>query len=125
MSSAPIDPGIARRIAENESRFRDANERIEDAAQRLEPDALSIPFVCECGRPECFQTLRLTLMEYELARETPRYFVCAPGHQLTHGGLGRVVLETKRFVITEKTGDAGAIAEERDPRQEEERERTG
>jgi hypothetical protein len=125
MSSAPIDPGIARRIAENESRFRDANEKIEKAAQRLEPDAPSVPFVCECGRPDCFQTLRLTIVEYELARENPRYFVCVPGHEFTDGGLGRLVRETSGFVVAEKTGVAGAVAEERDPRQEEEIERTG
>ena len=51
MSSLPTDPEIARRIGENEARFRDANERIEAAAEQLEPQALMMPFVCECGRP--------------------------------------------------------------------------
>jgi hypothetical protein len=124
MTSSPTDPGMARRMAENESRFRDANEKIEEAARRLEPDGPSIPFVCECGRPDCFQTLRLTLDDYGLARENPRYFICVPGHQLTGNGLGRIVHETSKFVIAEKTGVAGAVAEERDPGQEE-REHTG
>ncbi len=124
MSSSPTDPGMARRIAENEARFRDANEKIEAAFERLEPTTRSIPFVCECGRPDCFQVLRLTFAEYELARQNPRYFVCAPGHQLTGPGLGRTVQETRKFVIAEKIGAAGAVAEERDPRQEES-ERTG
>ena len=120
----PTDPEMARRIAENESRFRAANEKIEAAVQRLEPSAQTIPFVCECGRPDCLQTLRLTVAEYELARAHPRYFVCAPGHPLTGSGLGHVVEERRNFVISEKTGAAGAVAEERDPRQEE-REGTG
>ena len=90
---------MARRIAENEARFRDANEKIEAAVKRLEPSAVTIPFVCECGRPDCLQTLRLTVAEYELARQNPRYFACAPGHQLTGPGLGRLVEERGNFVI--------------------------
>ena len=117
------DPAMARRIAENEARFRDANEKIEGAFERLEPNTHSIPFVCECGRPDCFQIVRLTFEEYERVRQHPRHFACAPGHQITGEGLGRVVQETSSFVISEKTGLAGAVAEDLDPR-EEEREET-
>ena len=112
------EPGIARQIAENEARFRDANEKIEATFERLEPHVRTIPFVCECGRPDCFEILRLTLAEYESVRQHPRHFACAPGHPLTGEGLGRVVQENSKFVISEKTGVAGAVAEERDPRQE-------
>jgi hypothetical protein len=111
-----MDPGTARRIAENESRFREANEKIEDAALRLEPDANTLPFVCECGRSECLQTIRLSLGDYEQARQEGTFFVCAPGHEITGEGVGRVVRRTNDFVIMEKLGVAGAIAEERDPR---------
>lgn len=120
---SPPDPGMARRIAENEARFRNANEKIEAAFERLEPNSHSIPFVCECGRPDCFQIIRLTFEEYELVRQHPRHFACAPGHQITGEGLGRLVQENRTFVISEKTGLAGAVAEELDPR-EEEREQT-
>ena len=112
------DPGMARQIAENEARFRDANERIEAAFERLEPNVQTIPFVCECGRPDCLQILRLTLKQYESVRQHPRYFACAPGHQITGEGLGRVVQEHSTFVVAEKTGVAGAVAEDHDPRQE-------
>jgi hypothetical protein len=111
-----MDPATARRIAENESRFREANEKIEDAALRLEPDATTLPFVCECGRSECLQTIRLSLRDYEQARQQGTFFVCAPGHEITGEGVGRVVRQTDDFVIMEKLGLAGAIAEERDPR---------
>lgn len=113
------EPEMARRIAENEARFRDANEKIEAAFERLEPNAQTAPFVCECGRPDCFQIIRLTLAEYELVREHPRHFACAPGHHMIGEGLGRVVQEYSTFVITEKTGVAGAVATERDPREDE------
>ena len=118
------DPGMARQIAENEARFRDANERIEAAFERLEPNVQTIPFVCECGRPDCLQILRLTLKQYESVRQHPRYFACAPGHQITGEGLGHVVEEHSTFVVAEKTGVAGAVAEDRDPRQED-RQNTG
>ena len=111
-----VDDEMARRIAENEARFRDANERIEDAVLRLEPNAETIPFVCECGRPECLTTLRLTIAEYEAAREDPRFFLCEPGHEILGSRLGRVVRETPKVVIVEKLGEAGRVAEERDPR---------
>ncbi len=117
--TARSEAEMARRIGENEARFRDANEKIEDAALRLQPDMNTLPFVCECGRPKCLQSLRLTIGEYELARQTATFFVCSPGHQITENGVGRVVHETDRFVIMEKLGEAGAVAEARDPRQEE------
>jgi hypothetical protein len=111
-----VDAETARRTAENEARFRDANERIEDAVLRLEPNATTIPFVCECGRPECLTTLRLTIADYEAARENPRYFLCEPGHAILGPGLGRVVREASNVVIVEKLGEAGWVAQQRDPR---------
>lgn len=111
-----IDVETARRIGENESRFRSANEKIETAALRIEADAPTVPFVCECGRRECYVTLRLALDEYEQAREHPRRFVCCPGHEIIGSGLGRVVLVTDRYVIMEKLGVAGDVAEALDPR---------
>lgn len=114
-----VSPAVARRIAENESRFRDANERIEEAVLEHEITAFTMPFVCECGREECLKTLRLTLAEYELARQEPRFFLCIPGHEVLGAGIGRLVRETSKFVIVEKVGVAGAVAEERDPRKEE------
>ncbi len=111
-----VSPAAARRIAENESRFRDANERIEEAVLTHEVTSFTMPFVCECGREECLKILRLSLAEYELARQGPRFFLCAPGHEIVGQGIGRIVRESSKFVIVEKIGVAGAVAEERDPR---------
>ena len=113
---ATISDESARRIGENEARFRDANERIEDAVLRLETTAFTLPFVCECGRAECLKTMRLTVSEYELAREDPRYFICIPGHQIVAPDLGRVVRKEPKFVIVEKLGEAGKVAQDLDPR---------
>ena len=111
-----VDTEAARRLAENEARFREANEKIEEAILRLEADAPSVPFVCECGRPECFETVRVTCAEYERARQNPRSFLCSPGHEIIGPGLGRVLESTSRSVIMEKLGVAGEVAEDLDPR---------
>jgi hypothetical protein len=39
----------AERVAENQSRFREANEQIELAAERA-PLLVPVPFLCECPR---------------------------------------------------------------------------
>jgi hypothetical protein len=111
-----LGDAVVLRIAENEARFRDANEHIEKAVLRLEADAATLPFVCECGRPDCLETMRLTIDEYEQARDNPRCFICSPGHEIVGANLGRVLRETTKFVIVEKIGDAGAVAAQRDPR---------
>ena len=110
-----FDAETQRRIAENESRFRNANERIEDAAIRLGAGRETLPFVCECGRLECLQIIRLTVDEYERAREMPTFFLCAPGHAITTGGVGRIVQESDSFAIVEKLGVAAEVAEAEDP----------
>jgi hypothetical protein len=116
--TAHVEDETKRRIAENESRFRAANERIEAGWRRLGAADQTIPFVCECGRLECLLVLRLTIGQYEQGRRNPRYFLCAPGHEIVTDGIGRVVQEEPGFVIVEKLGVAGAVAERADPRRD-------
>ena len=86
---------------------------------RQEPNANTLPFVCECGRSDCLQTLRLSFRDYEQARQQGTFFVCAPGHEITGESVGRVVRRTDSFVIMEKLGPRGIRAEEWDPRADE------
>ena len=103
------------RIAENQSRFREANEQIEAAADRMhlvDP----VPFLCECPRPECTQLLRLSLDEYEEIRQHPRRFLTAPGHHdiAVESGAAVLIEEIEgRYSIVEKVGIAGEIADDR------------
>ena len=120
-----IAPELARRIAENEARFRAANEKIESARLRLEVDPITVPFVCECGRIDCLETVRLTIEEYESVRSNGACFACVPGHEITVGGVGRVVRKSRSHVIVQKTGIAGDVAEQNDPRAGQETEQTG
>ena len=41
-----------RRIAENESRFREINERLEADLRKIPDDGEAAEFICECGRAD-------------------------------------------------------------------------
>jgi hypothetical protein len=101
------------RIALNESTFREANERIEAAADKM---ALvgPAPFICECADRACTEIVRLTLDDYEAVRQHPRRFFSAPGHQqlAVEAGAAVVIEHKAGYVIAEKVGEAGKVAEE-------------
>jgi hypothetical protein len=103
----------AERVAENQSRFREANEQIELAAERV-PLLVPVPFLCECPREGCTTIVPLTLDDYEEIRQHPRSFLTAPGHEdlTVDGGFGTVVARADGYVVVEKTGKAGALSEE-------------
>jgi hypothetical protein len=102
-----------RRIALNQATFRDANERIEAAADKL---ALvgPVPFICECADTACTQIVRLTFDEYEQVRQQPRWFLTAPEHEwiALNAGVGEVRERHDGYVVVEKIGVAGEVAEE-------------
>jgi hypothetical protein len=102
------------RIAENQSLFREANERIESAADGMRLVG-PIPLLCECPRPECTEIVQMSLDEYEVIRQHSRRFFTAPGHQDigVESGAAVVVGEVERYVTVEKVGIAGEISDER------------
>jgi len=105
----------ARRIASNESAFRDVNERLEGDLGSLELEREErIEFVCECGDRECEQSVVLTLAEYEHIRSDGRHFAVAIGH--VYPEAERVVERHASHEVVEKRGDGADLAEQRDPR---------
>jgi hypothetical protein len=120
MAETSIGPAetIAERAAKNQSTFRNANERIEEAAEGLGESGL-LPFLCECPRPGCTELTQLALSEYEDVRQNGRSFLVAPGHETTHiegVEIAIVVAKHDRFSVMEKVGEAGEIARQKDPR---------
>jgi len=105
---------IQERIAENQSTFRDANEKIEVAADHMGLYG-RVPFICECADVGCSEIVRLTLNDYERVRQHPRRFFTAVGHEDTSvdTGAGVVVEERDEYVIVEKIDLAGEIAADR------------
>ena len=106
-----IDDLTKERIALNQSRFREANERIELAADRMGLMG-PIPFICECPEPTCVEIVRLRLEEYEELRHDPRLFLCAPGHDALSVDSGAALVREERdeYMVVEKVGVAGEIA---------------
>jgi hypothetical protein len=103
-------------MAENEAAFRDANERIEARAEELgfQPP---VPFLCECGEPSCHEIVRLSFDEYADVRREPTHFFVLAAHESVAQAAGQVLDRRDGYSIVEKTGVAGEVAEERNPRE--------
>lgn len=96
-----------RRLAKNEQAFRDHNNR-RVAFERTTSGADEVvPFVCECGDPDCVDGVELTVSEYMAAHSGPRRFTIKPGHVFPDAE--RVAARHDRYWIVEKlTLEAGA-----------------
>jgi hypothetical protein len=104
------------RAAKNQNLFRYVNERVESIAKSYNlGDPLE--FVCECADLGCSERLQLRLREYEAVREYPTHFVIAEGHEIPE--VERVVERATGYMVVEKIGVAGDLAEKLDPRQTE------
>lgn len=113
------DQRIAERVARNQNRFRQANERIEVAAQKG-TDFESVPFLCECPNLDCTEVARLTLAEYEGVRADSRRFLVVPGHEVCEVDGVTVAEVTERnrlYSVLEKIGKAGEVANDLDLRE--------
>ena len=71
-----------------------------------------VPFICECADLTCVEIVRLELADYEAVRTHPRRFVNAPGHDRAGGSAVRVVSDHGDWIVVEKVGHAGEVAEE-------------
>ena len=100
------------RIARNDALFRDANERIKTFAVEYSPREGPVPFICECADRQCQDIVRLRLDEYENVRSNPRWFINVPGHQVAALGAATVVETHNEYVVVEKVGHAGEVAEQ-------------
>ena len=107
------------RVAENDARFRQANEELSAVGQALGmPEGDLLPFLCECADMRCTQVIQLTTDEYEAVRRSPVLFINARGHERNGLGWARVVDEFDRYTVVEKIGTAAEVAAELDPRAE-------
>jgi hypothetical protein len=75
------------------------------------------PFLCECEEPTCTELIHLALEEYEEEYEHVRshanWFLVVTGHDAE---TGRRAESHGTYEIVEKSGLAGRIAEEENPR---------
>jgi hypothetical protein len=108
-----MEDGLQKKLAANQALLREVNEAIE---RGLWPgnEAQVVHFRCECAALECNQAVSLTVTEYESVRANPRRFILVDGHE--RGSLETIIQRLPDYVVVEKVGDSGAVAEERDPR---------
>jgi hypothetical protein len=102
----------AERLARNEAVFRRVNERVDAVGEQLDLDEEL--YVCECDRSDCTERIRMSRGDYERIRGEPRRFLVRPRHE--DPTVERVVEERPEFVVVEKLGPAGELAEATDPR---------
>ena len=98
------------RVAENENVFRRVNERIAELAGSEDP----VGFICECSEVGCREPVTLDVSEYERVRSKANRFVLREGHE--RADVEVVVGCGRGYVVVEKLGVAGEVAEADDPR---------
>ncbi len=103
------------RVGQNEALFREVNERIE-AGHWPGETSDRVAFLCECGMLGCNLLVELTPAEYEDVRACARRFLLVPGHEIPDVEV--VVRREQHYLVVEKVGDAGRIAEQADPRED-------
>ena len=102
-----------RRLARNETLFRETNEAIERGQWPNDP-VKQVRFRCECSRLDCSDAIEVTLAEYEQVRSSPRRFLIAVGHETPE--IEAVITRAHGYLIVEKQETAGQIAAATDPR---------
>ena len=107
-----VDRSTLERIARNEALFREVNEAIERGLWPGEEDAAQ--FRCECAALQCNAVVRLAVLDYERIRQHPRRFFVLQGHELP--AAEDVVERGADWLVVEKRGQAGVVAEMSDPR---------
>ena len=100
------------RAARNQAMFRAINERLThgDAVAEITGGHM---IACECADATCVQTLAIPTAEYQEVRREPRRFAVLPGH--VYPDVETVIDESGSYVVVEKIGQAGEVAEALEP----------
>ena len=95
------------RLTKNEQAFRDHNNRRVEFERQTAGGEEPVPFVCECGDPDCVDGVELTVGEYIAAHAAPNRFVIKPGHIFPDAE--RVAEQCDRYWLVDKlTLETGA-----------------
>jgi hypothetical protein len=101
------------RAARNEALFREVNEQVRRLAEGSDHSQSGADFVCECSQDTCMEHIHVPLATYEAVRSHPRRFIVLPGHE---NDFEHIVERDDGFLVVEKGGTAGRVAERNDPR---------
>jgi hypothetical protein len=93
-----------RRAAQNETFFRDVNERATEARgdtnRSIVPTGPQQRFVCECSNDRCMETLLVDIDEYRAVRAHSDRFIVLAGHE--RDDIERVVDHRDGYLVVEK-----------------------
>src|SRR5215212_10635805 len=107
---------VAVKAGQNQSLFREVNERLRDVNETFDATAHVTEFVCECANPECFERVTLTLADYERIRAEATHFFVVAEREHVFPDVERIIDERDGFFVVEKVGEAGTEATKHDPR---------
>ena len=97
------------RAARNEALFREVNQNIARLEERHGTKVTVPVYICECASPDCTAQLQVDPETYRRVRQNARHFFVLPGHEDSR--LERIVESHREYLVVEKTGQAGEVAE--------------
>lgn len=108
-----MDNDDERRLAANEARYREMNERrLDEEGEFRGGEPASFTVMCECALTACDLEFDVTVDEYRGVRADDRHFVLRSGHELAE--VERVVADLgSGRVVVEKVGVGARVAEEK------------
>ena len=104
------------RAARNQSLFREINERVK---QLNEGFSMVLPvgeWICECADDTCVERIELSATAYAAVRNNGARFLVAPSDQHVLLDVERITERNDRYWVVEMFGAAGKLADESDPR---------
>lgn len=111
MSSEDTDR--AARTAQNESLFREVNERVKELNTAFDALSRHAEWICECGNTECLAPVQMTHEEYDAVRARGSdCFLVKPDEAHVRPEVENIVERHERYWVVQKIGLAAEIAEE-------------
>ena len=104
------------RAAQNQSLFREVNERVKDMNDSFHVFTSISEWVCECANDDCFERIEMSAREYEHVRRHGSRFVVFPSEQHVWPEAENVVERLANYWIVEKIEQGAEIAKAHDPR---------
>ncbi len=95
--------------ARNEKLKSYVNDRVDDINDLFDETTPVSDWICECSDADCTAPVTATSSDYDRIREHPRRFMILPGHR--DAQVERLVEDRGAFLVVEKIGKAGEIAE--------------
>jgi hypothetical protein len=111
--SVSSDTDRAARTAQNESLFREVNERVKELNEAFDALSRDAQWICECGNTGCLEPIPMTHEEYEAVRAggSDCFFV-KPDEAHVVRDVDNIVERHERYWVVQKIGLAAEIAEE-------------